>query len=585
MEKYLETVYVPTRDGEQLFTIILRPKKEGKYPVILERCPYLDKTDVEVTAENVDSLFYILNATFPYESYLAEGYCYICQEVRATGNSTGDDVYWAKYEYNDAYDTMEWLRKQDFYNGEIFRYGASHTGMTCLIDGGENYPDLKGIIAFVPGNPMPDIYLNKDYVRTGLGFQWEKCIAQLYHINPELRFNVDALRTFPQKDQPKLIFGEGQATGGMFADVQQHQSTRDPYWTSEEGPGHEMVESLRKINVPVLLISGCCCHVNEFTVQLWNEYLSDEARSKSACLVGPYAHNIREKRENWVFDMEGASSDAFYPRAVMNWCNHIRFGEPLEGAREGKFGFFPENSQCHWYFEDKFTDGETAHVMHLNADRTLSAEAGPSSEITYLYNPYDPVIYYEGAGRNIGYPRPVVSEYPQMAGYLSPQDAPNWRHDVISFVSEPFAEKTCLKGRMFADLRVRSDCEDTCFYVRVMVMHDGASYPVRDDITSISWEHSDYKPGDEVTVRLETPALAWELQPGDRLRVDVTSSSFPNYSIHTNVRGKQCDVEQPKLTHNTIVCGASTFTFHTSALSPADYEIVEVHDSKTEDVK
>lgn len=576
-EKFVETRIMTTRDGEKLFTVIIKPRPEGRFPVLLERCPYSMTYSETLTAENFYQLEPYLLATFDHEALFDAGYCFVYQHVRGTGNSTGGQVYYGKYEYFDGIDTMEWLRQQDFYNGEIFRFGASYTGMSCMVDACEHYPDLKGLVCLVPGPAPAQIGIRNGFIKQSLGVTFSTYMASIRQPSPDFHYTMDSFRTFPQKLQRDLIFGEGNVNAEMFRDFQEHQDGRDPFWISEDGPCKLLYRSYQELDVPTLFASAWFCPLIGDMTRLWDQTLSESARRQSALFIGPYDHNVLHTRETWKFDMEGAETTVAFPNYVVNWLNHLRTGEPLVRLQKGKVQFFPECGQKKWYAEDTFTDGEVMKTLYLNSDRSLG-ETAIDGEITYLYNPQNPAIFYEGCGNTNGFARPTVSAYPVTSDPLSPQDNPNFRYDVISFLSQPFAEQAFLKGRFCVDLNVKSDCEDTCFYARLDIIKDGVPYAVRDDITSLCYQLGDYQPGTEVSIHFEFPALCWNIQPGDQLRLDISSSSFPNYSVHTNVKGRQSDVVTPKVAHNTIVCGRSRFTFHTSALSPADYVITTVEE-------
>ena len=581
MEKYVESHYVEMSDGKKLYTVVIKPKKEGRFPVVMERCPYATPYNESVTAENCYTLNYMMNYVFPRDELITAGYCYVYQHVRGSGNSTGGEIYYAKYEHNDARDTMEWLRKQDFYSGEIYRYGASYTGMSAIIDACEHYPDLKGIISLFPGSPPAQLMLHNGFIRNGLGTGWEVHQAKIQRPAFDHSYSFDTYRTFPQKDQRRLIFGDNDECGRMLSDAQAHPDERDTFWISSEGPGASLYRSYSELDVPTLFATGWYCHLVDHMLNLWNNVISAEARKKSTLLITPYAHNVNNKREDWPFNMEGASNAEAYPHFIVNWLNNIRSGEPLELLKTNRVCFFPECGQKNWFYEEVFTNGECVDVLFLNENRKLETVPGKQSEITYTYNPFNPAIYYEGVGRNIGFIRPVATDVPLLSHPLCPQDPPNWRYDVISFTAEPFDKETFIKGNMSADLHVKSDCEDTCFYARIHLEKDGVTYGLRDDITSLCRQLDNYIPGDEAKLHFEFPPIAWAVQPGDTLRIDVTSSSFPNYSVHTNVKGLQAEVEKPKYAQNTIICGKSSLTYHTSALSSDDYEIVKVEDKNT----
>ena len=101
-------------------------------------------------------------------------------------------------------------------------------------------------------------------------------------------------------------------------------------------------------------------------------------------------------------------------------------------------------------------------------------------------------------------------------------------------------------------LAVSSDCEDTCFYVRVSVdKGDGKWYLLRDDITSLSFAGGKYSPGTERSIAFRFPDHAFRLEKGDILRVDVASANI-QFAPHPNVAGDAFACSSPKVAHNTV---------------------------------
>ncbi|SCP98850.1 CocE/NonD family hydrolase [Anaerobium acetethylicum] len=577
-EECIESHMVEMRDGVKLYTCVIKPKKEGKFPIALCRCPYNQRFDEQITLENYTALNVILHYVYNVEAFVLDGYCVVFQHCRGTGNSGGPFQY-VLYEFEDGCDTLDWLRTQDFYNEEIYRFGGSYFGMTSLVDAGMHYKDIKAIVANVPNTWPYEAGARNGFFKTGLLGMWEHKTRLTATIAGTKTFNYtpDVFRTFPQKDWGKLIYD---FDNPMYESYQKHPNENDPYWRSEEGPGHTMYTAFEELDVPTLFTTSWFDYFVNPLSKIWNGIIPEETRKKSAMLINPYGHgadgDVPEVSEVafWPFKMEGALATEAYPRHVLNWFNHIRTGEPLRHVKEGEITFFPECGQKKWYYEKEFTNGEKQQTLYLNENRKLEASQGSVSEVTYLYNPYNPAVYYEGADHNIGFVRPGAEDKGGIA--LVPQDPPNWRYDVISFEAEPFEKETFLKGKMTADIHVKSDCEDTCFYVRVHLVKDGVTYGIRDDITSLCYQLGDYTPGEEVKLYFEFSPIVWDIKPGDQLRIDVTSSAFPLYSLHTNVKGNQAEVEKPKYAYNTVVFGKSTFTYQTSDLSADKYEIVEV---------
>ena len=144
---------------------------------------------------------------------------------------------------------------------------------------------------------------------------------------------------------------------------------------------------------------------------------------------------------------------------------------------------------------------------------------------------------------------------------------PNSRQDILRFVSAPVEEKTFIKGILTADVAVSSDCEDTSFIVRIDVVKNGVAYNLREDITSLSYQLGDYTPGEKVTLHFETGSVVCQLNPGDSIRVDISSSAEGMYSLHTNVKGNQWEIAEPKIANTTVYTGISPITYYTEDLA------------------
>ena len=164
-------------------------------------------------------------------------------------------------------------------------------------------------------------------------------------------------------------------------------------------------------------------------------------------------------------------------------------------------------------------------------------------------------------------PKRPLPEFPGSGGIcfggMRLQPPPDFRDDMVSYVLPPVTETIDVRGRMRARLTVTSDCEDTCFYVRVSVQKDdGKWYLLRDDITSLCADGRDYAPGTEKEVSFRFADHAFRLEKGDRLRVDVSSGNS-QFAPHGNVMGLQAAVREPKVAHNAVRADASFLTlFH-----------------------
>lgn len=55
--------------------------------------------------------------------------------------------------------------------------------------------------------------------------------------------------------------------------------------------------------------------------------------------------------------------------------------------------------------------------------------------------------------------------------------------------------------------------------------------------------------------------LAWKIQKGSRLRIDVTSSDFPQYAVHSNFAGVWSEQKKNKKAVQTIYFGGGSTSY------------------------
>ena len=66
-----------------------------------------------------------------------------------------------------------------------------------------------------------------------------------------------------------------------------------------------------------------------------------------------------------------------------------------------------------------------------------------------------------------------------------------------------------------------------------------------------------YIPGEERVLSYKFAPHSFALRPGDRLRLDVSSSCVPYFQVHTNIKGIQALQTRAESCRNTIMTGAS----------------------------
>ena len=516
----VQEVMIPMRDGVKLYTTVQLPKSKGKFPVIIYRNPYRDKTDFNaLIEENI------------------HGYAVVSQHCRGTGQSEGVFVSY-RNEHNDGLDLLEWVRKQPFYNGEIFLAGTSYASSVHLSYMGSNPPDIKGAVLNVQDQKRYNIvYRNGFYKTGGWGFNMHR-----KNNPPQYNWSEDIFRTMPLKGLSKKVFGE---IVPHLEEVLMHPDPADEFWRTPEG-GADFSDAVSRSNIPVLLVTS---HYDIYLggiCDMWNS-LPPERKKECAMVITPYNHNFDpapDKRKNLLMEFpNGSLKEMCGGDYTYMWFDNIRKNSPLRFVEKGKVKYYTMFENV-WHTADTLADAPNRKYFYLQQDRSLQQEAGETGEITYLYNPYAPAKFKGGTVHG--------------GGILRVQDKANSRYDIISFVSKPFAEDAVYEGRGEVVLHCRSTAPDTCFYVRLnLVRKGGKALNMRDDIDSLCRVEKEYTPGGERVLRFILPEHSFKIAAGDRLRLDVSSSCVPYFQVHTNRKGLLALHEKADCCYNTVITGKS----------------------------
>ena len=121
------------------------PKDRSKpLPVILFRTPY----------NNDEDRFIDLCIFFAQQGYIA-----VAQDLRGRYDSEGQFYPWVN-EYNDGYDTIEWLGSQPWCDGSVGMIGRSYVGNVQWQAATISSSYLKAIVPRVIGD---DLYRSPHY--------------------------------------------------------------------------------------------------------------------------------------------------------------------------------------------------------------------------------------------------------------------------------------------------------------------------------------------------------------------------------------------------------------------------------------
>ncbi len=509
--------YMP-HDGEQLFTLIASPDAPGKYPTVIMRSPY----EAHHNEMNDDEL----RADFAKNSakWTDNGYIFIMQDCKGTGRSTGDSDAFV-YEHEESRALLDYVRRQDFYNGEIFLTGGSYCGWV-ICSYAPYDEDIKGIVLEATDCELYNfLYLNSFYRASLHGIWYVDRYKRKGNLNKN--FSSEKFLTLPMTEYSKEVFGE---PCPVLDETFLHPDRDDPFWDTPMG-GMYQRNTVKNARIPMLVTTGFFDIFCGGGHAMW-DMIDEDVKKNCAFVVHPYSHGGTSEDQPYHFN-DGELRELM-GEFDLRWFEHIRRGtEPP--APLGKITYY-ELFDNNWHSEGYY---DTANKKSF----TLG-----SAEAEYDYDPRDPAPFNGGLSNNFG--------------GTTFMDKPGTRGDVITCYTHEFAEDVHVRGKMSLTLRVKSDCPDTAFYARIGVVKPEGDFALRDSITKISNVTDDYKPGEYVTLQLELDPSALLIKKGERLRVDITSSAFPLFVPHTNNKGLFSIQDTARVAHNAVDLAESSLTVH-----------------------
>ena len=501
---------LPMRDGIRLQTFLFR--REGMIfgPVLLQRSPYPVNRETDFHAAR----------------WMAErGFISVLQYCRGTGGSEGN---WQPndQERPDGIDTLTWLNDQPWVES-IGIYGGSYMALTGWAVMDAVPAKVKGMYLMVYGtdrftSAWQDGLFRQD-VLTGWAMQ-----------NAGQPVHADYLTSCLYRPQVRVDRDLWGVDLPWYRDWITHPDREDAYWQS--GFWKLLREMPEKVHIPIVIEEGWFDH------HLGSALAGYQHIPKDRCLlrIGPWNHcrgwalsGIPEQKLEdqltlilhffqtlLVEDQETPTGVELYLCGGHEWLRLS--GLPL--CRETK----------------------TLYLHAGDQGTVLTFTLPEPGQIAYDYDPDQPVMTCGAES--------CLCTWDQVGSKRQP--APGNRADVITFLSERLQTPMTICGAIEVDLYAQTDVEDTAFVVKLsMVDHAGEAWNVRIGATTIA-KRIDHRNGVS-HLKIRTWDIAWQLPAGSRIRLDVTSSDFPQYCVHPNVGGCWSEQTETRIAHQIIHTGGS----------------------------
>lgn len=537
----LSNVMIPMRDRTRLAADIYVPSHDGvtpapgRFPVLLMRTPY-----GKIAAKNSPPSSVASIGVFTPEMANRQGYVVVYQDVRGTFDSEG--VFEPMLnEGADGFDTVAWLGRQPWSNGQIGTFGPSYLGGTQMLLAAEQPPGLVTAFAQVAATDQARndwVYMDGVLSRTtawwtGYMFLGGPTAARLGTAQQEaLKADLAASGLGDPKQLTPENFDQAiDKLWGTLPLIDMPVVRHAPWWREWLGnwnnPQHfqnnEMSGRFEKISVPILHLGGWYDLFLRNTVGNYKNIATQAndlaVRAAQRLVIGPWSHE----------SCEGCPPNSTVDAGAMQlaWMDQW-----LKGQKTGLFDspvtlyVMGENR---WRAEDSWPlpgTQPTRYYLHsaggantAEGDGALSVSPpGKEQPDRFVYDPRNPAPTFGGVG---------------LSGYRAVQNEAEARPDVLVYSTSELTEDVEVTGEVSATLYAASSARDTDWWMKLIdVAPDGKAYILSHGVVRARYRDSRTEPSPLTPGKIEKYSInMWAtsnvFKKGHRIRVEVTSSNFP----------------------------------------------------------
>ena len=515
---------IPMRDGVTLSADIFLPQGEpGPSPTILYRTPYDNADSLQLSGLIDQAIFYVQH-----------GYAFVAQDARGRNDSDGRFYAWVN-EFNDGFDTIEWIGGQPWCDGNVGMTGPSYVGNVQWQSAVMGSRYLKTIVPRVMGNNHHESpHYQGGAFQLGLNATWSFMMGGRTVQNIDL-YNWDQLfSVLPLKDLPEAAGKEIP----FFSDWINHPDY-DDYWKALS-----IEERYEDVRIPVFQIGGW---YDLFTSGTLKNFVgmearggSDLAKNNQKVLMGPWIHSVSKFTHAGEYDF-GKASVLDLLEIQLRWFDRWLKGKQNGIDEEAPLRLFVMGTN-EWRDEHEWPLARTQFTPYyfrgsgsanslLGDGRLTTERPGDEPHDSYVYNPAFPTP--TRGGNNCCVPDIVPW------GGLDQRPVEH-RNDVLVFTSDPLDEDLEVTGPVIVKLFASTDGPDTDFTAKLVDVHpDGYALNLCDGIIRGRYRESTERqtllePGTVYEFTIDLFPTSNVFLKGHRIRVDISSSNFPRFDRNPN---------------------------------------------------
>jgi uncharacterized protein len=583
-------VMIPMRDGTLLATDIYRPRDDSKhYPAVFVGTPYeMSFWDAKLGAPR--DMTKVIDA-------IKRGYAYVIQNYRGTFYSEGirNTLYPPLTDWQDSF---SWLAKQPWSNGRLAPVGCSSLGEWIPAVGAAGHPALAAMVpegysaglgGFGPYHEQGNLFRGGAVQSEMLLFMYEDQFVDRpllprigsARLTAASRY-FDLSATFPGVDWNSAIwhlpFADVlpfvQAPRGITTDVIEGAPGKpllDRPAADAEWRDQNFYDSTMGMRTPGLWMASWYDLAVAPNIEAFKHAVASadpDIAPQQHLVVFPERHcHINDGAEHTVVgarDVGDARLDT--DELIWSWMDQYLKGIPSPRiAGLPRYTYFVMGKG--WETSDAWPPrgsrpltlylASKGHANSLTGDGTLQRELPARGSDTFRYDPRDPVPS-KGGGV-------CCMAIDLLAGSFD-QRTVEERPDVLVYTTAILSKGLEVSGPVTVKLYISSDRTDTDFTAKLIdVYPDGRAFNLDNSIERVR-----YRDGYE-TPHLMTPGKVYPITigpmvtsnwfaPGHRLRIEISSSNFPQFERNLNRGDDNLRASEPLIAENRV--------FH-SAVAPS----------------
>jgi len=452
-------------------------------------------------------------------------------------------------EGGDGNDTLNWIARQSWSNGDVGMIGGSYRGMVQWKAAIVNNPHLKAIFPVVSGS---DEYRDRFYSPGG--------VMKLGH---RLLWMAENLRA-PSFDPPSfaeyvrhlpLRTIDAATTGHsieFFQEALNHPNV-DTYWKALSTREH-----LDKVRIPAFIVGGWYDNYAQSDLETYS--ILAKKTSANRIVIGPWPHDMSIKFPGVDF---GKDSGAPIRTYQLEWFDHwLKAPHPAPEFRQPPVRIFVMGANK-WREEREWPLARTRYTPFYLSGKGNANTAKGDGLLTsephkydlpddFTYDPKNPVPTNGGAICC----NPLIFPW-------GPRDqsAIESREDVLVFSTPPLKQDMEVTGPIRVVLYASTSQADTDFTAKLVdVLPSGATLNLTDGALRLRYRNSlDQpvlaRPGEIYQISIDAGVTSNVFRTGHKIRVEISSSNFPRFGRNPNTGRMIADESELRVAKQRIYHG------------------------------